>query len=502
MKRFPPDTVYSTGACKRLQYPDEAKMKFRAALVLLMVAAFATALLRAQSEDQIQQLARDIFQQLIETNTTESSGSTTAAAEAMARRFRDAGFSDSDVRLLKPDEDPRQGNLVVRMHGSGVRRPILLIGHLDVVEARREDWSTDPFRFIEKDGYFYGRGTQDMKDGDAIWVATLIRFMQEHYRPDRDLILALTADEETGKLDGVDWLLRNHRDLINAEYVLNADSGGVVTDKGKPVNVSVEASEKIYADYQLEVTNPGGHSSLPTRDNAIYHLADGLARLERYQFPFELNEVTRAYFRQMAATQSAETAQDMLSILQTPPDQAAISRLDAEPKYHATMRTTCVATRLDAGHANNALPQTARAVVNCRILPGHDREEVRRKLVEVVADPQIAVRYIDPVGQLLDSAPSEPPPPKLTLRPDVMAALAKVSKQMWPGAPVIPIMSTGASDGILTIAAGMPTYGISGVAIDFDDVRYHGRDERVRVQSFYDGLEFYYRFLKLLTSEQ
>ena len=447
-------------------------------------------------------LARDVFQQLIETNTTESAGSTTVAAEEMAHRLRDAGFSDSDVQVLTPAEDTRKGNLVVRMHGSGARRPILLIGHLDVVEARREDWSTDPFRFIEKDGYFYGRGTQDMKDGDAIWVTTLIRFMRERYHPDRDLILALTADEETGKLDGVDWLLRNHRDLVDAEYVLNADSGGVVTDKGKPVNVSVEASEKIYADYQLEVKNSGGHSSLPTPDNAIYHLADGLARLEAYQFPFELNEVTRAYFQQKAATQSAQTAQDMLAILETLPDQAAISRLDADPKYHATMRTTCVATRLDAGHANNALPQTARAVVNCRILPGHNREEVRRKLVEVLADPKIAVRYIDPSGQLLGAAPAEPSPPKLTLRPDIMSALAKTAQGMWPGVPVIPEMETGASDGILTAAAGMPTYGISGVAIDFDDIRFHGRDERVRVQSFYDGLEFCYRFLKVLTSEQ
>jgi len=478
-------------------------MKLRALLPLAIAATFAISFLsQAQGADPIQRLARDIFQQLIETNTTESAGSTTAAADAMARRLRDAGFSENDVKVLKPDEDPRKGNLVARLHGSGARRPILLIGHLDVVEARREDWSTDPFRFIEKDGYFYGRGTQDMKDGDAIWVTTLIRFMREGYRPDRDIILALTADEETGKLDGVDWLLRNHRDLIDAEYVLNADSGGVVTDKGKPVNISVEASEKIYADYQLEVKNSGGHSSLPTPDNAIYHLADGLARLEAYQFPFESNEVTRAYFREMAATQSAQTAQDMLAILKTPPDQAAIARLDADPKYHATMRTTCVATRLDAGHANNALPQTARAVVNCRILPGHNREEVRRKLVEVLADPKIAVRYIDPAGQLLDAAPTEPPPPKLTLRPDIMSALAKTAQEMWPGAPVIPEMETGASDGILTTAAGMPTYGISGVAIDFDDIRFHGRDERVRVQSFYDGLEFCYRFLKVLTSEQ
>jgi len=476
-------------------------MKLKSLIAFAVAVSFACPSLRAQADDSTKQLARGILQQLVETNTTESAGSTTAAAEEMAQRFLDAGFPPGDVLVLTP-QDPRKGNLVVRLHGSGAHRPVLLIGHLDVVEAVRDNWSTDPFRLIEKDGYFYGRGTQDMKDGDAILVTTLLQFKREGYQPNRDIILALTADEETGALDGVEWLLKNHRDLIDAEYVLNADSGDLVTKNGKPETISIEASEKLYADYRLEADNPGGHSSLPTRDNSIYHLADGLARLQAYQFPFELNEVTRAYFRREAATQSAPTARDMLAILRTPPDPAAVARLDADPRYHAMMRTTCVATRLNAGEANNALPQTARATVNCRILPGHTREETRRALTRVLADPKIAVGYIDFDGQVLAAAPSEPPPPKLTLRPDVMAALTKVGAQMWPGVPVIPEMITGATDGTATNAAGLPTYGVSGVGIDSDDVRFHARDERVRVQAFYDGAEFYYRFLKVLTSGQ
>ena len=359
-----------------------------------------------------------------------------------------------------------------------------------------------PFQFIEQDGYFYGRGTQDMKDGDAIMVTTLIRFRQEGYRPDRDIILALTADEEGGQSNGVDWLLRNHRDSIDAEYVLNPDGGGVYTQGGKAVMMSIDASEKLYGDYQLEVTNPGGHSSLPVPDNAIYHLTDGLARLERYRFPFELNEVTRAYFLRMAATESGQTAADMRAITKIRPDAGAIARLSADPLFNATMRTTCVATRLDAGHANNALPQTARAIVNCRILPGHTREEVRQKLIQILSDPKITVRYVSDAGEISETAPNEKTSAPPTLRPDVMQALEKITQEMWPGTPVIPTMATGASDGVFTNAAGMPTYGVSGVAIAFDDVRAHGRDERVRVQSFYDGVDFYDRLLRELTSPQ
>ena len=466
--------------------------------LLLVLTLAAAPPLFAQTHDASRQLSRDVFKQLIEINTTDSAGSTTAAAEAMAQRLRDAGFPTSDVVVLGPNE--RKGNMVARLHGAGSQKPILLIGHLDVVEARRQDWSMDPFEFIEKDGYFYGRGTQDMKSGDAIFVTTLIRLKKESYQPDRDIILALTADEEGGKSNGVDWLLKNHRNLIDAEYVLNADGGGVYTRDGKPVIVTVNATEKLYADFQLEVTNSGGHSSLPVPNNAIYHLTDGLARLERYKFPFELNDVTRAFFQRTAPTEMPRTAVDMQAILKTPPNAAAVERLSANPLYNATMRTTCVATRLDAGHANNALPQMARAIVNCRILPGHTREEVRLDLVKVLADPAVAVRYVADTGEVSDSAPVRHDSPPVTLRPDVMKPLERIAAAMWPGAPVIPTMATGASDGVYTNAAGLPTYGISGIAIDFGDVRAHGRDERVGVGSYYDGVEFYDRYLKALTS--
>ena len=302
---------------------------------------------QAQVDDASRQLSRDIFQQLIEINTTDSVGSVTTAAEAMAKRLRDAGFAEVDVQILGPNE--RKKNMVARLHGSGAHRPILLIGHLDVVEAQRADWTMDPFQFVEKDGYFYGRGTQDMKGHDAVAVTTLIRFKQEGYKPDRDIILALTADEEGGKYNGVDWLLRNHRDLIDAEFVLNGDGGGIASMRGKPLIFELDASEKLYADFQLEATNPGGHSSRPTKDNAIYQLTDALERLQHHQFPFELNAVTRAYFERMAQVQTGQSATDMKAVLTNPPDPEAIDRLSADALYNATMRTTCVPTMLSRG---------------------------------------------------------------------------------------------------------------------------------------------------------
>jgi acetylornithine deacetylase/succinyl-diaminopimelate desuccinylase-like protein len=475
-------------------------MRIGKGLALAVLLCFAGVVLRAQTDDAAKRLARQIFKQLIEINTTDSVGSTTLAAEAMAQRLRDAGFPASDAQVLGPNS--RKGNLVARLRGTGAHPPILLIGHLDVVEAHRADWSVDPFTFLERDGYFYGRGAQDMKSGDAILVADLIRLQKEGYHPDRDIIMALTADEETGCCNGVDWLLRNHRDLIDAEFALNPDGGGVYTRKGKPVMMSVDASEKLYADYQLEVMNPGGHSSLPVADNAIYHLSDGLARIEHHQFPFELNEITRAYFQQMATIEFGQTAADMKAVAASTPDAAAIARLDADPLSHATMRTTCVATRLDAGHANNALPQSARAIVNCRILPGHTIEEVRLTLIRILSDPKIVVRYVSDAGEVQETAPNRPSGAPVALRPEVMKQLERIAGEMWPGIPVIPAMATGASDGVFTNAAGIPTYAISGLAVDFDDVRAHGRDERLRVDSFFGGLDFYERFLKALTSPQ
>ncbi len=465
------------------------------ALVALLLPAFAP----AQVDPATRQLSHDIFKELIEINTTDSVGNVTTAAEAMAKRFRDAGFPASDIHILGPND--RKKNMVVRLHGVGKQKPVLLIGHLDVVEARREDWTTDPFQFIEKDGFYYGRGTQDMKDGDAIMVTTLIRMKKEGYQPDRDIILALTADEEGGSSNGVDWLIKNHRDLIDAEFVLNPDGGGITTENGKPVMMEVDATEKLYADYQLSVTNPGGHSSLPTPDNAIYHLANGLVRLEHYEFPVDLNNVTRAYYERMSQVETGQRAADMKALLKTPPDPAAVERLSKDPIDHSKMRTTCVATRLDAGHANNALPQMARANVNCRIAPGHSSEEIRLKLVEILADPKITVRYTGAIGGVTDHGSNVQAYAPPALRPDVFQPLERIANEVWPGMPIVPTMATGASDAIYTNAAGMPTYGISGTAIDRHDVRAHGQDERLGVESFYTGVDFYYRFLKAVTSQ-
>jgi acetylornithine deacetylase/succinyl-diaminopimelate desuccinylase-like protein len=449
----------------------------------------------AQLSPADRQLAHAILKELIEINTTDSVGNVSTASEAMAKRLRSAGYSDSDIFIGGPND--RKKNLVVRLKGTGAKKPVLLIGHLDVVEAHREDWTSDPFELLEKDNYFYGRGVVDMKGSDAIYVLTMMRLKQEGYKPERDIILALTADEEGGKSNGVDWLLKNHRDLVDAEFSLNADGGGVVTEKGKPFVVAMGASEKLYADFELEVTNPGGHSSLPTPENAIYRLSDALVRLQNYKFPFELNDVTRAFFEQTSKVQTGQTAADMLAVTKTPPDQAAIDRLSKDPFYNSTMHTTCIATRLAAGHANNALPQRALANVNCRILPGHSREQVMNALIKVIDDSRVSVTYVSngvKVTVLGEREKVAMPPVKLM--PAVMDPLQKIAAEMWPGAPVVPTMGTGATDGVYTNPAGIPTYGVCGLAIDVDDDRSHGRDERLPVESYYTGAEFYYRYLK------
>ncbi len=471
-----------------------AKLFFVAAFLFFSFSA------SAQLDDAAtRQLAHDIYKQLIEINTTDSVGSVTAASEAMAKRFRDAGFAESDIQVLGPND--RKKNVVVRLHGSGKHKPVLLIGHLDVVEARREDWTTDPFEFVEKDGFFYGRGTTDMKDGDAIMSATLIRMKKEGYVPSRDIILAMTADEEGGTSNGVDWLIKNHRELIDAEFVLNHDGGGVELVKGRPQFMDVNATEKLYGDFVLTATNPGGHSSLPRPQNAIYELANALTRIERFQFPFELNNITRAYYERLAKVEKGQRAADMQAVLKNPHDLDAVARLSKDPIDNSLTHTTCVATRLSGGHANNALPQTAQANVNCRILPGHSLEETRVAIEKVVADPKIKVQFRENNNVVLDRGSNRssyvPPAP----RKEVFDPLEKVAAAMWPGIPVLPSMSTGASDGVYTNAAGMPTYAISGVAYDRDDIRAHGKDERELVDGFYRGVDFYYRFLKAVTAE-
>jgi acetylornithine deacetylase/succinyl-diaminopimelate desuccinylase-like protein len=481
-------------------------LKYRIRLTLIAVligtVCLHTAWAAPQRQEATRKMAHDIFKQLIEINTTDSIGSTTVAAQAMAQRLLDAGFPATDVTVMGPNE--RKGNLIARYRGKAGKtlRPILIIGHLDVVEARPEDWTTDPFQFVEKDGYYYGRGTQDMKASDAIMVTDFIRLKQERFVPDRDIILALTADEEGGTSNGVDWLLKNHRDLIDAEYALNPESSGVVTDQGKPLTVEVVATEKLYADYQVLATNPGGHSSLPKADNAIYRVADALAALEKSPFPFELNSVTREYFAQMAATTSGPAAADIRAMLATPPDAAAVARLSKDTRYNATLHTTCVATMMSAGHAPNALPQRADANVNCRIFPGHSQEEIRLRLVALFNDPALTVRYRGDGGELSDHGSDRKamaPPP---LRADVMDSLRGVAGKFWPGAAVVPIMMMWASDSVRTMMAGIPSYGISGVAVDRNDVRMHGKDERVSVESYDTGVEFYYDYLKKLTTRK
>jgi acetylornithine deacetylase/succinyl-diaminopimelate desuccinylase-like protein len=410
----------------------------------------------------------------------------------MAARLRAAGFPAEDVKVLGPA--PNKHNLVARIHGRGAGKPILFLAHLDVVEALRQDWSPnlDPFKFNEVDGYFYGRGTTDVKEGDTLLVTTFIRLKQEGFVPSRDLVLALTADEEGGNYNGVQWLLKEHRDLIDAEYAVNTDAGDFEWQKGKRLLLGMETSEKNYVDFTLEVKSNGGHSSRPARDNAIYHLSAGLARLAKFDFPVELNETTRAFFARTASLQDAATAADFRAIAKSPANSphawAAAARLARSTYFNALMRTTCVATRLEGGHANNALPQTARANVNCRMLPDAKLQDVQATLKRVLADDRISVTVVGDPG----TAPASP------LHPVLMRKLEEFSKRLYGGIPVVPVMDTGASDGKYLRIGGIPTYGVPGVFTDVDDERAHGKDERLGVKDFYDGVEFYYLFVKSL----
>jgi acetylornithine deacetylase/succinyl-diaminopimelate desuccinylase-like protein len=448
---------------------------------------FVVPMLAAAQTPQ-QRLARDVYKELVEINTVTNSGDTAKAAEAMAARLRSAGFPADDVRVFNPA--PRKGNLVARLRGTGAKKPILLVAHIDVVEAKREDWSLDPFKLEEKDGYFYGRGTGDDKFMAAAFVANLIRYRQEGYKPARDLVLVLETDEEIGDANqrGIRWLIANQRPLIDAEFALN-EGAGVGKKGGKPLRNGVQTAEKVYVNYRLEVTNRGGHSSLPRKDNAIYRLAAGLDRLAKHDFPVKLNETTRLWFERSAAMEVPQSGADMRALAAGRADAAALARLSADPAFNAQMRTTCVATMLEGGHAPNALAQLARANVNCRVLPGEPVEDVQKTLVSVLADEQISVtRAYEPTV-------SSPSP----LRPDIMQAIEKLTQQFWPGIPVIPSMSAGATDGTFLRNAGIPTYGHSGLAGDIDDVRAHGRDERVEVKAFDDGLEYLYLLVKTLS---
>ena len=441
-----------------------------------------------------QRLAREVYRELIEINTTDSVGSVTRAATAMARRFRNAGFPARDVHLLVPPGKPTKGNLVVRYRGRGgpaAGKPILLLAHLDVVAAWRSDWTLDPFVFSEKDGYFYGRGTGDDKAMASIFVANLLQDRKTGWVPDRDIILALTADEEGGDANGVDFLLAHHRALIDAAYAINEGGGGALRD-GTPFFNTVQAAEKVYADFTLTARNRGGHSSVPRPDNAIYQLVDALARVARYRFPVQLNEVSRTFFERTAALETPQAAAAMRAIVANPSDSVASAELARDPRYNSMLRTTCVATRLGGGHAYNALPQTATANVNCRIVPTSNPREARETLARVVADTGIQITETIALGDRGDAIPSP-------LTAEIMDPVTSITRELFgSGVPVIPVMSTGATDGRRLRSAGIPTYGVSGLFGDPNDSRAHGRDERMLVKSYFDGLEFLNRLVHRL----
>ena len=457
------------------------------ALVMTVAPSLSAPTAQPASLAPHQQLLREIFQELIEIDTTNTTGNTTPAAEGMARRLLAAGLPATDVQVLGPA--PRKANLVARLRGTGARRPLLLLAHLDVVEARRADWSTEPFKLLEKDGHFYGRGTTDDKAMAAAFIVNLIRLKQEGFVPDRDLVVALTADEEGGPHNGVAWLLAQHRPLIDAELAINEGAGGAIAG-GRYLANHVQASEKLYQSYRLEATNAGGHSSLPVRDNAIYHLAEGLARLAAFEFPARVDEVTGAFFERTAAIVPPGLADDLRKVARGTADPDTVARVAAaHPYFNAMLRTTCVATRLEAGHADNALPQVARATVNCRVLPSETEADVRRLLGIVLANNRIAVTPTNAVFR----SPTSP------LTPEVMGAIETVTSEMWPGLPVIPTMGSGATDSRYLRAAGIDAYGTSGMFLDVNDNRAHGRDERLPVRSLYEGEEYLYRLVKKLS---
>ncbi|MGH7628453.1 MAG: M20/M25/M40 family metallo-hydrolase [Gemmatimonadales bacterium] len=456
----------------------------RPAPALALALALAPGVSAQAPEDSV--LRRDLLRELVEINTSDSAGRTREAADAMARHLVAAGFPAADVQVV--GHAPRYQNLVARYRGSGAGKPILLMAHIDVVDARREDWSFEPYEFRELDGWYYGRGTADNKAGAAMLVANFIRLKREDFVPDRDLIVVLTADEETAG-DAIAWLVEQRRDLVDAEYALNTDGGGGELLDARPATFTVQTAEKVYLSFQLEVRNKGGHSSVPPRDNAIYRLSEGLARLSRFAFPVRLNETTRAFLLRSAAGRPAAEAADMRAVARRG-DLRAARRLSTQPYGNALLRTTCVATRLSGGHADNALPQVARATVNCRMLPDHAPDSVEAALRRVLADSGIALARIN------QPRPSPPSP----LRDDVMAPVEQLVAEMWPGAAVVPEMSMGATDGLFTRNAGIPTYGVSAIFDDPNDVRAHGRDERVGVKAYHEAAEFWYRLVKLLAT--
>jgi acetylornithine deacetylase/succinyl-diaminopimelate desuccinylase-like protein len=463
-------------------------LRFAAVLTAAMLAAGSAA---AQAPQPGEAAFRALYKELVETNTTFSAGSCTLAAERMAARLKAAGFPDSAVTVFTPPGAPKDGGLVAVYPGSDPKaKALLLLAHIDVVEAKREDWTRDPFTLVEEDGYFYGRGSSDDKAQAAIWTDLLIRLKQEGFKPRRGIKIALTCGEEGGgQVNGAAWLAQNRRELIDAAFALNEGAGGAL-DKagGKPVVHNIQAGEKTFVSFYLQATNPGGHSSRPVPDNAIYHLAKAIDRIAVYQFPVQMNDTTRAYFSRMSGIVGGEMGSAMNAIVANPNDAAANAILSQDANHNAILRTTCVATQVSGGHAENALPQRANATINCRIFPGESPAAVRDALVKAVGDAKVEVSQ-PPKGR------GDTPAPPLTR--EVMAPIEKVSAQMWPGVPVVPILQAGGTDAKPLIEAGIPTYGVTGIFYDPDLGRLHGLNERIAVKSLMDAREFSYRLVKL-----
>ena len=437
---------------------------------------------------------RDLYKELIETNTTLSAGDCTLAAKRMAARLKVAGYPDEDLRVYVPEGHAKEGGLLAVLHGSDAKaKAILMLAHVDVVEAKREDWTRDPFTLIEEDGYFYARGTSDMKAQAAIWVDNLIRYRERGYQPRRTIKLALTCGEETsGALNGAEWLTKNARADIDAEFALTEGVDGDLDAQGNRVALGILAAEKTSQNYVFEVTNHGGHSSRPVPDNAIYHLVRAVDRVSRYEFPVQLADANRGYFSGMAPLVGGERGAAMAAVVRDSNDAAAVAVLDQDPNWHAMLRTTCVATMLAAGHATNALPQRARANINCRIFPTVSRQEILSQLIKIADDPAVTVSIPEVRG------PVSPPAP---LTPRILGPIEKLAQQMWPGVPVVPALEPGASDAQFLNPAGIPTYGITGLFTDADGGRIHGLNERIRIRSVYEGRSFLYQLVKLYADQ-
>lgn len=462
-------------------------------LAACIVALIGRGAASAQSNDQGLDRFRAIYKELVETNTTLSAGDCTLAATRVAARLKAAGYSDEDVRVFVPEGHPKEGGLLAVLRGPDPNaKAMLLLAHIDVVEARREDWTRDPFTFIEENGYFYGRGVNDDKAQAAIWVDNLVRYREENFKPRRSIKLALTCGEETNSaLNGAGWLATHERQAIDAEFALNEGGFGAFDSAGKRVANEIEAAEKTSQNFRLEVTNPGGHSSRPVPDNAIYHLAQAVNRIGEYEFPVQMNDANGAFFTAMSKIVGGEPGAAMASVVKNPDDQASVTILDKDPTWHAMLRTTCVATMLSAGHATNALPQRATANINCRIFPGVSRETISAKLVEIINDPEVKVTVPEVRGPAAVPAP---------LTPSILDPIRQVSQEIWPGTPVVPLLLPGATDAQFLNPAGIPTYGVSGLFQDPDLGNIHGLNERIRVNSVYEGRTFLYRLVKLYVS--